>query len=150
LVTQLRATTMALPILRGLSPTLEEFNPLERDAVRQNVDLYEHVIRPMLKDCRVYHHTPLTPMLEGTPWVVLEYATPDSQKDLGWVFRTDETGEPVYRFVPRGLDLSRTYEVTFSNGGQTIEIPGCLLLQQGIPVRLEGDLTSELLIFRAK
>jgi len=150
LVTQLRATTMALPILRGLSPTLADFNPLERYAVRQNIDLYEHVIRPMLKDCRVYHHTPFTPMLEGSPWVVLEYATPDSQKGLGWIFRTDESGDAVYRFTPRGLDLSKTYEVTFSNSGRALEIPGYLLLQQGIPVRLEGDLTSELLIFRAK
>ena len=150
LVTQLRATTMALPILRGLSPTLADFNPLERDAVRQNIGLYEHVIRPMLKNCRVYHHTPLTPMLEGSPWVVLEYATPDSQKGLGWIFRTAESGDAVYRFTPRGLDLSKTYEVTFLNSGRALEIPGYLLLQQGIPVRLEGDLTSELLIFRAK
>jgi hypothetical protein len=89
-------------------------------------------------------------MLEGSPWVVLEYATPDSKKSLGWIFRTDESGDGVYRFVPRGLDLSQTYDVTFSNSGRTIEIPGYLLLQQGIPVRLEGNLTSELLIFRAK
>jgi hypothetical protein len=89
-------------------------------------------------------------MLEGSPWVVLEYATPDAQKGLGWIFRTDESSDAVYRFMPRGLDLSRTYQVTFSNSEQTLEIFGYLLLQQGIPVRLEGDLTSELLIFCAK
>ncbi len=83
LVTQLRATTMALPIFRGLSPSAEEFNPLERETVRHNVELYKQVIRPILKDCRVYHHTPLTPMMEGSPWVVLEYAAPNSQKGLG-------------------------------------------------------------------
>jgi alpha-galactosidase len=108
------------------------------------------VIRPILKDCRVYHHTPLTPLLEGTPWVVLEYASPDSQKDLGWLFRTSESGEPTFRFRPRGLDHSKTYEVTFSDNGQILEIPGGQLLQEGIPVRLEANLTSELLIFRAK
>ena len=150
LVTQLRATTMGLPILRGLSPTLAEFNPLERDAVRHNIDLYKNVIRPILKDSRVYHHTPFTPMLDGSPWVVLEYATPDSHKDLGWLFRTSESGDAVFRFTPRGIDPSKTYDLTFSNSGQTIEIPGYRLLQDGIPVRLEGDLTSELLIFGAK
>jgi hypothetical protein len=31
-----------------------------------------------------------------------------------------------------------------------MEIPGYRLWQDGIPVRLEGDLTSELLIFRTK
>ncbi len=50
----------------------------------------------------------------------------------------------------RRLKISRTYDVTFSNTGQTVEIPGVQLLQDGIPVRLEGNLTSELLIFRAK
>jgi hypothetical protein len=89
-------------------------------------------------------------MLEGSPWVVLEYATPDSQKGLGWLFRTSESGDAVFRFTPRGIDFSRTYDVSFSNSGQTIEILGYRLLQDGIPVRLEGDLTSELLIFRAK
>jgi hypothetical protein len=48
------------------------------------------------------------------------------------------------------IDFSKTYEVTFSNSGKTLEIAGSRLLQEGIPVRLEGNLTSELLIFRAK
>ena len=150
LVTQLRQVAMALPIFRGLSPSLEEFNPLERREVRDYVDLYKQVVRPLLRNCRVYHHTPLTPMMEGSPWVVLEYTAPDSQKALGWFFRTSESGDSTFRFMPRGLDLSRTYDVTFSNTGQTVEIPGFQLLQNGIPVRVEGNLTSELLIFRAK
>ena len=150
LTTQLRQALVVLPIFRGLSPTLEEFNPLERNEVRNYVDLYKQVIRPVMKDCRVYHHTPLTPMMEGSPWMVLEYATPDARQSLGWIFRTSEQGNSIYRFVPRGLDLSKNYEVTFSNSGQTVEIPGYRLLQDGIPVRLEGNLTSELLIFRAK
>ena len=149
LVTQLRATTMALPIIRGLSPSLDDFNPLERQEVQRNVELYKQVIRPTLRNSRVYHHTPLTPLLVGSPWVVLEYSSPDSQKDLGWLFRTSDSGESTFRFTPRGLDISKIYEVTFSNSGQTAEIPGYLLLQ-GIPVRLEGNLTSELLVFRAK
>ena len=150
LVTQLRATTMVLPIFRGLSPSQEEFNPSLREEILRQVDLYKQVIRPILKDCRVYHHTPLTPMMEGTPWVVMEYATPDSQADLGWVFRTSESGDPTYWFKPRGLNFSKTYNVTFSNSGRTLAISGDRLLQEGIPVRLEGDLTSELLIFRSQ
>jgi len=150
LVTQLRAATMALPIFRGLSPSLEDFNPLERAEVRHYVDLYKRVIRPVLKDCRVYHHTPLMPMMEGSPWVVLEYASPDSQQALAWVYRTSESGDSSYRFIPRALDFSKIYDVTFANSGQTMEIPGYRLWQDGIPVRLEGDLTSELLIFRTK
>ncbi len=150
LVTQLRATTMVLPIFRGLSPSPEDFNPLLKDEVLRQINLYKQMIRPILKDCRVYHHTPITPLLEGSPWVVLEYATPDSHADLGWVYRTSESADSTYWFRPRGLDFSKTYQVTLSNSGQTLAISGDRLLQEGIPVRLEGDLTSELLIFRAQ
>ena len=150
LVTQLRATTMALPIFRGLSPSPEDFNPIQREEILRQVNLYKQVIRPILKDCRVYHHTPLTPMMEGTPWMVLEYSTPDSQADLGWVYRTAESGDPTYWFRPRGLDFSKTYNVTLASSGRTLALSGDRLLQGGIPVRLEGDLTSELLIFRAQ
>jgi len=150
LTTQLRQALMALPIFRGLSPSPEEFNPQAQAEIRRGVDLYKKVIRPILKDSLVFHHTPLTAMMEGVPWVVLEYATPDATGSLGWIYRAAESGDATYRFVPRGLDFSRTYDVTFCNRGQTVEIPGYRLLQDGIPVRLEGDLTSELLIFRAR
>ena len=43
----------------------------------------------------------------------------------------------------KGLDKTKTYDVTFSNSGQTVEPPGHHLLQEGIPIHLEGDLTSE-------
>jgi alpha-galactosidase len=150
LVTQLRATTMVLPIFRGLSPSEREFNPLLREEILRQVNLYKQVIRPIMKDCRVYHHTPITPMMEATPWMVMEYATLDSKADLGWVYRTSEAGDPTYWFKPRGLDLSKTYNVTFSNSGRTLAISGDRLLQVGVPIRLEGNLTSELLIFRAQ
>lgn len=58
---------------------------------------------------KVYHHTPLTPLMEPAPWVVLEYATPDATKAVAGLFRTAQDGSPEYRFVPRGLDFGRTY-----------------------------------------
>jgi alpha-galactosidase len=150
LVTQLRTTTMVLPIFRGLSPSHEEFNPLLKAEILRQMELYKQVIRPILKDCRVYHHTPLTPLLEASPWMVMEYAAPDSRASLGWVYRTSESDADTYWFRPRGLDFSKTYNVTFSNSGRTLTIAGDRLLQAGVPVRLEGDLTSELLILRAQ
>ncbi len=150
LPTQLRQALMALPIFRGLSPSIEEFNPLVRAEVRQGVDLYKKTIRPIMKDCRVFHHTPLLLLMEAAPWVVLEYASPDSTRALGWCFRTGADGNPSFRFTPRGLDVSRNYTVMFTGSGQTFDIPGTRLLQDGIPVRLEGNLTSELLVFTAK
>jgi len=49
----------------------------------------------------------------------------------------------------RGLDVSRRYRATFDNSGETCEVDGLTLMKQGITVRLEGGLASELLLFEA-
>lgn len=147
---QLRTVMLSRPIFRGIAPTLEEFNPIYRAKVQEAVATYKKLVRPVMIGSRVYHHTPVVPMLEASPWVVLEYATPDSRRAVAGVFRTAAMGNPVYRFFPRGLDLTRDYRVTLSNSGQTVEISGRSLLQEGVPVRLEANLTSELLLFEAK
>jgi Glycosyl hydrolase family 36 C-terminal domain len=57
--------------------------------------------------------------------------------------------EPEYHLRPRGLDISKRYKVTWDNSGQTCEVDGFTLVQRGVVVRLEGALTSELLLFEA-
>ena len=47
----------------------------------------------------------------------------------------------------RGLDVSRRYRVTWQDTGQVGELDGFTLMKTGLPVRLEGALTSELLLF---
>ena len=64
---------------------------------------------------RVYHHTPLTPVIESSPWIVMVYATPDARRAVAGIFRTSEQGDPTYLFRPRGLDMGRSYKVTWSN-----------------------------------
>ena len=139
---------MSLPIFRGVAPSLAELNPILRDKIRSGVDLYKRELRPILRDSLVYHHTPLTQFLNQTPWVVLEYASPDRSRAVVTLFRTSNFEDPVYRFVPRGLDASGTYKVTFQNRSETVELPGIQLMQDGIPVRLETAGTSEMLLFK--
>ena len=50
---------------------------------------------------------------------------------------------------PRGLDISKTYEVTFDNKGATVQISGYSMANDGIRVRLDGSLTSELILYKA-
>jgi alpha-galactosidase len=147
---QLRMMMMSRPIFRGISPTLAEFNPLSRKKILESVDIFKRVVRPIMVESRVYHHTPLTPLLEPSPWVVLEYASKDSHRAVASLFRTSQMGDSTYRFRPRGLDVGRAYRVTFRNNGQTVDFPGFVLLTQGIPIRLEEALTSEMLIFESK
>ena len=146
---QMREVQMSLPIFRGVSPTLAEFNPILRDKIRSGVDLYKRELRPILRNSVVYHHTPLTDYLEQTPWVVLEYASPDKSRAVATLFRTSGFEDPVYHFVPRGLDASGHYKVTFQSRGETVEMPGIQLMQDGIPVRLETAGTSEMLVFES-
>ncbi len=147
---QLRTVMLCRPIFRGISPSLEEFNPLLRRRIVDSVELFKQVVRPIMVGSRVYHHTPITPLLEASPWMVLEYARPDGRSAVAGLFRTSEQGDPVFHFRPRGLDLSRTYQVTLANSGQVVELTGSQLLEEGVPVRLENNLTSEMLIFRSE
>jgi len=146
---QLRQVQMSLPIFRGIAPSPAELNPALRNKIRSGVDLYKRELRPILRDSVVYHHTPLTPFFSQSPWVVLEYASPDKKHGVATLFRTSNLEDPVYRFVPRGLDASCSYKVAFQNGGETVEMSGVQLMQNGIPVRLETAGTSEMLLFES-
>ena len=146
---QLRQVEMSLPIFRGIAPSPAELNPVLRDKIRSGVDLYKREMRPILRNSVVYHHTPLTPYFSQSPWLVLEYASPDKKRDVAALFRTSSFEDPVYHFVPRGLDASGTYKVTFENRGGTVELSGIQLMTSGIPVRLETTGTSEMLLFES-
>ncbi len=142
---QLRLAMICRPIFRGLSPTLEDFNPIVREKIRSAVESFKREVRPVMIGSRVYHHTPLVEMMKPTPWVVLEYAAPDASRSIAAFFRTSHTGDSTFAFRPRGIDVGRSYRVRFGNSGQSVTIPGERLLQSGIPVRIENAMGSEVL-----
>jgi alpha-galactosidase len=141
------------PIFRGIAPSLAELSPYLRERVEHYVGLFKTVLRPILLECRMYHHTPFLPLTETTPWCVLEYAKPDRSAAAAVVFRTSCAAagpDPdEFRFRPRGIDPARHYRVTLDNGGLTFGVSGRDLMLQGLPVRLEQPLASELLLFHA-
>jgi hypothetical protein len=143
----LRQVEMSLPIFRGIAPSIAELNPTLRSKIRAGVDLYKSALRPILRDSVVFHHTPMTSYLSESPWVVLEYASADKKRDVATLFRTSNQEDPVYCFLPRGLDASLKYKITFENRGETIELSGFQVMTEGIPVRLETSGTSEMLLF---
>jgi alpha-galactosidase len=146
---QMRQVEMSLPIFRGIAPSPAELNPILRNKIRAGVDLYKNELRPILRDSMVYHHTPLTPYFNESPWLVLEYAAPDKRRSVATLFRTSSLEDPVYHFMPRGLDSTVTYKVTFENRSETVELSGLQLMKEGIPVRLETTGTSEMLLFES-
>jgi alpha-galactosidase len=124
-------------------------NALQLERLQHVIRIYKEVVRPFHRQSRIYHHTPTEVGNEHPGWGVLELAARDHTRSVAALFRLDGLGASEYLFRPRGLDVARTYAVTFDNSGQTALVDGYTLITQGIVIRLESALTSELLLFDA-
>jgi alpha-galactosidase len=130
----------------GVIPSAGTRNDVTMARVKHHVDLYKRAVRPILADCRVYHHTPVIPGAEPEGWCVLEYASSDGGRGVIGLFRLSGESAPAYRVYPRGLDLAGLYRVTSDNRGQTFEATGHALADQGIEVSIGHALGSEILV----
>ena len=99
----------------------------------------------------IYHHTPNIGVSRPADWCVLEYASPNRQRGYAGIFSLSGGGRgpQEYTFRARGLDRSREYQVTMDNSGDSFRLSGQELTNRGLLVRLDGALTSELLMFSA-
>lgn len=146
---QLRSCLFGQPILRGIAPSPGEIGEPRRSRIVHALDLYKRILRPILPDARVYHHTPVLRHMRPNPWCVLEYAAPDGSREVAGIFRLTGPGDGSYRYRPRGLRPGARYRVTFDNTGDTVELSGLELRRDGLEIRLESPLTSELLMIEA-
>ncbi len=146
---QSRLAIFTHPAVAFLDPIPSRPNPLQVARVRHAVDLYKSFVRPYLRDGRIYHHTPVFDGPEAQGWGVLELASQDRKHVMAGVFQLSSPSQSEYTLRLRGLDASRRYRVTFDNGGEVCEVDGFVLAKQGIVVRVEGPLTSELVLCEA-
>ncbi len=146
---QVRACMLGHFTLTGFSPTAKDNNPDQIRFVRHCVDLYKSFIRPILPTSRIYHHTPVLPGRDPQDWCVIELASADARQALAGIFRLAGPSAPARTVTFRGLNPGLTYKVTFDNSGHTVSVPGLHLLQEGLTIRLNHALTSELLLLEA-
>jgi alpha-galactosidase len=146
---QYRTLLFLMPKVAFLHPMGSEPNPVLIQRTRKWTDFYKSFVRPFMDTGRIYHHTPELPGIDPHGWGVLELASEDRARAICGLFQLAAPSEPEYLLKPRGLDASRRYKVTFDNSGQTAVADGFTLMTRGLTVRLEGALTSELLIFEA-
>lgn len=151
--THLRATfTLSTPwILGGVAPSLDALAPDRRERYLRYARMYKQFIRPLLPTVKMYHHAPATATqgVESGGWFVQEFAAPDRRRGWATLVRIARCDSDTFVLRPRGLAPGQSYRVTFDSTGETATIAGWELMRDGIPVRLESLLSSELLLFRA-
>ena len=145
-----RTVIFGRPQISGIADKDERINPYCKSAWQNALKIYREEIRPMLSTCRIFHHTPFERYMEKGQWVVLELASPQSEKSVTGIFRLEgeETGQ--YRLFPKGISLAKTYEVYSDNLKESITLQGFTLIHEGYPVNLPGKLTSEMIIISEK
>ena len=146
---QSRLLLFVRPNSSFIYPLGSQPNPLVMARSRHWLGLYRNFVRPMMATGRIYHHTPMVDQPDPHGWGVLELASEDRLCGICGLFQLSAPSEPEFLLKLRGLDASRRYRVTWDNSGQSAEVDGFVLMKQGLTVRLEGALTSELLLFSA-
>ena len=146
---QLRAVLFGHMTLTGVHPPGVTPNPLHMARFQHHVRLYKTFVRPFLRTSRVYHHTAELPGREPTGWGVLEYASADQTRALAGLFRLTGPAEDRYLLRCRGLSRQQTYQVTCDNSGETTTVSGTVLMDQGLSIRLDHPLTSELVMLQS-
>jgi len=132
---------------------IEVFNDLDEKSEdlifksNRYIKLYKDFIRPIMPECKVYHHTPLLNMDSEYDWCVLEYVSSDSSRGFAALFHLGEKGTNRFLFRAKGLNPEIIYRVSFDNEGYVVEKDGYFIMNEGISVSLEHALSSQLLIF---
>jgi alpha-galactosidase len=149
--THLRITLFATPIFVGFgSQDADRSTPYFRRTKRY-IELAKTFCYPIIaQGAAVYHHTPAIGVSQPADWCVLEYAAADRTRGYAGVFALSRNGatrpgETIFR--PRGIDLSRNYEVTLDNRGEAVCASGRELARDGLPIRLDGAMLSELVMY---
>lgn len=150
LATHLRVTLFALPIFVGFGAQDADRSTEYFRTTRRYIELHKTFCRPIMAGGpAVFHHTPDIGIYAPADRCVLEYASRDRRRAYAGVFQLVDGGSE-YVFRPRGLDPSLAYEVRTDNDGSTFRASGRELVCEGVPVRLDRALTSELLLFQAE
>jgi hypothetical protein len=157
---QIRNTIFGRPTTNDYNAVGSEMNPAQLEIVKHTLDIYKKHVRPYIDESVIFHHTP---ELVGDPTApdaiveqprgtgILERASEDGCHGVIGIFHlADATDATVHTVYPRGIDPSRSYEVTLDNCGASVEMSGLEMMQRGIRITLSGSLSSELLIYAAK
>ncbi|MBQ6023192.1 MAG: alpha-galactosidase [Clostridia bacterium] len=146
-----RAALFGKPTTNTYNPNGSAMNPQELAFVKRSFTLYKEFIRPYLTDGYVFHHTPELYEIHPKGRGIIERASKDGTKGIVGIFNLADVSDAddTVTVYPRGLDVGKTYEVTFDNTETKCAVSGFALVNEGLRVRLPASLTSELIVYKA-
>ncbi len=126
------------------------WNPRQIEFVKHSVQLYKDFIRPMLPTSRMYHHTMNMTSATEQNHLVMELASAERNKAAITVFTLPGWEHGTVTVYPKGLDVTKTYQVTLDNSGDTYTVSGRELCQKGVTTFPLGTMDSELILIEEK
>jgi alpha-galactosidase len=146
---QVRHALFGRPTTNDYNCVGSKQNPTQIAFVKHTFDLYKSFVRPMAGKDLTFHHTPEVNGTQPKGVCVLERAAEDGSRAMIGVFNLCMAGEREERIFPRGIDAAGRYRVTLDNSGAVTEADGFVLQNEGLRVRLDGALQSELILLEA-
>jgi alpha-galactosidase len=114
-------------------------------AARRNLEVYKRYRHLLQNDC--YHLLPAGSAEHQ--FQAVQFISPSASEAVVLVFKAESSQETVQ--VPlRGLQASRSYEITFANGSPTLQAGGGDLLSEGITLSLARPATSEVVLLQMR
>lgn len=147
---QLQMTIQGIPQLSGYARYEEEGNPQLEAMIQKYLKLFKEYIRPIQNKVKLYHHTPVVGGFSGRGWVVTEAMLPDGTKGYVNLNRLPNTEEDTWQLKLKGCDCTKDYILTDVATGKQFAVSGYSLYAEGMPIALEGALTSRMLLVEMK
>lgn len=146
---QMRNAMLGHMTLNVFSPAAAGFNQQQLAFVKRSVEIYKNFIRPFLPASRMYHHNPDVSEARKKGHLGLELVSADRMKAAIGIFALPGANTASVTIIPRGLDASKNYSVTFDNTGDKVLVSGRELITQGIKTMPLTAMTSELVLLEA-
>ncbi len=142
---QLNVARFGNPLFCYVLPHNIPHNPVQLDKIRTMLTTYKTIIRPMLQNARVFHHTPDLDITKPGCVGVLEMASADQTASLVGVFTLSSVEQPTVPIRMKGIAPQGRYRVTVNDEFYGW-FDGYTLCHQGILADLAVPLDSKAIL----
>ncbi|MBS0388627.1 MAG: GH36 C-terminal domain-containing protein, partial [Proteobacteria bacterium] len=127
----------------SLMTDTSRWTPAQHAAARAEFDLYKSALRPLIRSADLYHASARP---DGVHWDGIEYFSAAEGRGVLYAFRGSVADESLHRFRLRGLQPGLRYRIHPHDRGIAGDYTasGAELLRDGVEVRLDEPLSSEL------